>query len=112
MGVFGGLRSPRVLWIGLGGDLERMGFFRDAISKRIARFGVKQERRPFRPHLTLGRFRKGARGGEPLKAILNKHAELTSAPHLLEELSLFKSELRSDGARYTKIDSWRLQGAK
>ena len=112
MGVFGGLRSPRVLWIGLEGDVERMGFFRDAISKRITRFGVKVEKRPFRPHLTLGRFKKGARGGEGLKAILDKHAGLRSATHVLDELTLFKSELRPDGAKYTKIDSWRLQGSK
>ncbi len=112
MGVFGGLKSPRVLWLGLTGDVERMGFFRDAISKRIARFGIRQEKRPFRPHLTLGRFRKGAKGGERLKAVLDKHAELSSPIHTLHELTLFRSELRPDGARYTKIDSWQLEGAK
>ena len=112
MGVFGGLKSPRVLWIGVEGDLERMGFFRDAITKRLARFGIKRESRPFRPHLTLGRFRKGATGGQVLKEILNRYMELHSPRVTLRELTLFKSELRADGAHYTKIRSWPLMGNK
>ena len=112
MGIFGGLRSPRVLWIGLGGDLERMGFFRDAISKRVTRFGIKQEKRPFRPHLTLGRFRKGAKGGQILKDILKRYEGLTSERHMLRELTLFRSDLRPEGAQYTKIESWPLEGNK
>jgi len=110
MGIFGGLNSPRVLWIGVEGDLERLGFFRDAISKRLERYGIKRESRPFRPHLTLGRFRKGARGGELLKDLLTRHVELYSPPFTLQELTLFKSELRPDGAHYTKIRSWPLTG--
>ena len=27
VGVFGGMKSPRVLWLGVEGDVERMGFF-------------------------------------------------------------------------------------
>ena len=112
MGIFGGLRSPRVLWIGLGGDLERMGFFRDAISKRLRRFGIRQEKRPFRPHLTLGRFRKGAKGGLHLKDILDRYVGLTSPRQPLRELTLFRSDLRPEGAHYTKIESWPLEGNK
>ena len=58
IGVFPNIRLPRVIWLGLDGDMERMSFFRDTLQKRLNPFGVKQEKRKFKPHLTLGRFRK------------------------------------------------------
>ena len=112
LGVFGGMKSPRVLWLGVEGDVERMDFFRKAISKRIRRFGIKEEKRLFRPHLTLGRFRRGARGGQMLREILERYVELTSPICSLRELALFKSDLRPAGAIYTKIQYWPLQGKK
>lgn len=112
VGVFGGMKSPRVLWLGVEGDVERMGFFQKAISKRIRPFGIKEEKRAFHPHLTLGRFRRGAHGGQVLRGLLERYSGLSSPVCTLEELTLFRSDLRSDGAKYTKIQSWPLEGKK
>lgn len=112
LGIFGTLRNPRVLWAGVEGDVERMGFFRNALQKHMISFGAKEEKRTFRPHLTLGRFRKGARGGDLLQGILSRHKEVNSPLCRLEELTLFKSDLRPEGARYTKLQTWPLVGKK
>lgn len=112
LGVFGGMKSPRVMWLGVEGDVERMVFFHKAISKRIRPFGVKEEKRTFRPHLTLGRFRKGARGGQILREVLDRYTEIASPKCRVEELTLFRSDLRPDGAQYSKIQSWKLEGKK
>jgi len=110
MGVFGDKRNPRVLWIGLEGDLDRMSLLRDDLQKKLAPFGIKTENRPFRPHLTLGRFRKGARSSAELDALLTQHRALSSPTFTLAELVLFRSELKPGGAVYTRLNAWPLVG--
>ena len=111
-GVFSSRRNPRVLWIGLEGDLERMTHFRDALQKRLRPFGIKQEKRRFRPHLTLGRFRKGARPGTCLDDLLTKYQSFISPVCTLEQLVLFKSDLKPGGAVYAKLKQWPLSGRR
>jgi len=110
MGVFASKRDPRVLWIGLEGGLERMSLFRDDLQRKLAPFGIKTENRPFRPHLTLGRFRKGAKASAELDALLTRYHGLSSRPFTLAELVFFRSDLKPGGARYTKLNAWPLVG--
>jgi len=107
-GLFGGRRNPRVLWMGLEGDLDRMSGFRQDLQTGLAPFGIKEEGRPFRPHLTLGRFRKGARMDPALNDFLSKYQEVESPKSLLRELVLFRSDLKPGGAVYTKLGTWPL----
>ena len=109
-GVFSSRRNPRVLWVGLDGDIERMSYFRDAIQKHLSPFGIREEKRRFNPHLTLGRFRKGVRPGFHLDELLSRYQDLTTGECALEELVLFKSDLRPGGAVYTKVNTWPLLG--
>ena len=112
LGFFGNRRHPRVLWMGLNGDVRPMGRFRDAIQKSLKPFGIKTERRTFRPHLTLGRFKKGARPWPHLDHMISEYADLKSQTCSLRELVLFKSDLTSGGAVYTKLDAWALRGSE
>ena len=111
-GFFGSKRYPRVLWIRLDGDSRQMSYFRDALQEKLIPYGIKTETRPFRPHLTLGRFRKGARPATNLDEFLEKYQDLTSPTGILRELVLFRSDLRPDGAIYTKINGWPLLGGQ
>jgi 2'-5' RNA ligase len=65
--------------------------------------GFAAEARPFRPHLTLGRWRSRVRRPE-LPAL-----DLGEAS--LERLVLFASELDPAGARHTELAAWPLGGA-
>ena len=107
-GLFGSRRNPRVLWIGLGGDIDRMSHFRDDLQKSLGPFGIKEEKRPFRPHLTLGRFRKGRSNGTDLDNLLSKYRDLSSPECNLNKFVLFKSDLTPNGAVYTKLGAWSL----
>ena len=109
-GVFGSKKRPRVLWIGLEGDMERMSCFRDDLQKGLAIFGIKQEKRRFRPHLTLGRFRKDSRADARLDEFLSSNGDLTSPVCPVGELFLFRSDLNPGGAVYSKMKSWPLTG--
>jgi 2'-5' RNA ligase len=109
-GCFPNTRRPRVIWLGMEGDLDRMSLFRDALQEALKPFGVKAEKRPFRPHLTLGRFKKPGLSDGRLLEILSAHKDLTSPVCSLNELVLFKSDLKPGGAVYTKMLTWPLSG--
>jgi 2'-5' RNA ligase len=111
-GCFPNSRRPRVLWLGLDGDIDRLSHFRDDLNATLKTFGVKEEKRPFRPHLTLGRFRSTRKTGSRLEEILSNYAALESPTESLNELYLFRSDLKPGGAVYTKLKSWPLSGGK
>ena len=112
MGCFPNRRRPRVLWVGLDGDIERMSHFRDDLQRALKAFGIKEEKRPFNPHLTFGRFRSTRKMGSRLEELLSEYAALESPAETLSELYLFKSDLKQGGAVYTKLESWPLSGDK
>ena len=64
LGCFPSGRAPRVLWLGLDGDLAPLTAARDAVEAAIAPLGWPTEARPFSPHLTLGRLRPEASPAE------------------------------------------------
>ncbi len=112
IGCFPSERNPRVIWLGLQGDTDRMSLFRDALQRELEPLGIRLEKRAFKPHLTLGRMRKGRGGGgqRNLGVLLETYRDLTSADWPLNELVLFKSDLRPGGAVYTKLKAWPLSG--
>lgn len=110
-GVFGSRRNPRVLWIGIESDNKRILYFRDSLQKHLRYFGTKEEKRSFRPHLTLGRFRKGAKLNGRMDGLLSKFRDLTSPVFTLGELTLFKSDLKPGGSVYTRMNVWPLKGS-
>lgn len=112
VGVFSGVRNPRVLWFGLQADLERMSHFRDALQRKLRPFGVPEEKRPFRPHLTLCRFKKGTRGGAPLAKILDAYKDFSGPFYRLRRFFLFKSDLTPTGSIYTELAQWPLSGTR
>jgi 2'-5' RNA ligase len=94
LGMFPERGSPRVLWLGL--DVPPPVVDLQAACERAARAaGFEKEDRPFRAHLTLGRWRERAPRPELPPAELG--------PTRLETLVLFRSDLRPDGAVYTPL---------
>lgn len=112
VGCFPNGRRPRVLWLGLDGDIERMSQFREDLQRSLRDFGIKEEKRPFRAHLTLGRFRSIGRMGSELEEILSNYSAIESPVESLIGLQLFRSDLKPGGAVYTNLKSWPLSGDK
>jgi len=73
---------------------------RRACERAAREVGFEPESRPFRPHLTLGRWRD--RCPRPALPV----AEL--GPARLESLALFRSETAPAGAVYTPLARFRL----
>jgi 2'-5' RNA ligase len=103
LGCFPNTTRPRVVWIGLGGDLAALTALAEAMEAATETLGFAREGRAFSPHLTLGRVRQEA-GSADVKAL----GRLIEATHVgeiacwtAESVSLMRSDLRPDGARYT-----------
>jgi len=108
VGVFPNWRRPRVLWTGLDGDIQGLSKLRDELQDAFKGFGLREEKRPFRAHLTLGRFKNRLDDDEELKRILDRYRDIASELCSLDKLVLFKSDLKPGGPVYTKMASWPL----
>lgn len=58
-GRFGSLRRPQVAWAGLAGDVVPLVALAGRLAAVARSLRLAVEERPFRPHLTLGRWRAG-----------------------------------------------------
>ena len=103
-GVFPDHRSPRVLWIGLGGALDGLSELAECVGQAVVPLGFPQEDRPFRPHLTVARVKKDHRAvGRALDTLGVFTAPFACGPLSVERVALFKSDLRPTGPIYTKL---------
>jgi RNA 2',3'-cyclic 3'-phosphodiesterase len=109
VGGFPHIRRPRVIWAGLGQDLETLQKLVGQLEAGYGRIGIPPEDRPFHPHLTLGR-NKTNQPNEKLFQRLSGWAEEESEPFWVQELILFQSALQPAGPIYSKICSFPLPG--
>ena len=113
LGTFGG-RRPRVVWVGLEGDLAALAACAAMLNRSLAAEGFPDDPRPLRPHLTLARLsgRAGRGAHARLRSLV---AAAPSKPAVagfrVEALELIRSELRPDGPRYTTLLTTGLGGA-
>jgi 2'-5' RNA ligase len=98
--------------LGFRGDMVKMSFFKQALQKHLRPFGVKEEKRAFRPHLTLGRIKSPGHVDSQLDNFIGAYKDLSGPECTLNTLILFKSDLKPGGAIYTKLRSWPLSGQK
>ncbi len=104
LGGFPSLQRPSVLWIGVTGDVDPILALQEEIEAELESLDVPRESRQFHPHLTLGRVRAGRRaGGRPDTAALAQAVGAPTAEQLVEGISLMKSSLTPEGARYTRL---------
>ncbi|MDP1989724.1 MAG: RNA 2',3'-cyclic phosphodiesterase [Syntrophales bacterium] len=101
-GVFPDPHRPRVLWLGMNGDVERLLVFQKGLDQSLHEIGFLREERPFRPHLTVARI-KTSRGLIGLVRALEKNEEYSAGRFVASGLSLMQSELTPKGAIYTKL---------
>ncbi len=101
-GAFPTIKSPRVIWVGLSGQIGPLAQLARRLETAMVPLGFEPEGRPFKPHLTVGRV-KGRLRLQALQQILLAHRDFTAEPFDAAEVVLYKSDLRPDGARYTPL---------
>ena len=104
LGAFPGLHRPRVLWMGLTPEAPLHELHR-RLQSALAKNGVAQEFRPFRPHLTLGRLRQP---GVNLSPRLAGYIGRSFAPLPVTSLVLYESRLHPGGAEHLPMFTVKL----
>lgn len=102
-GAFPHAESPRVLWLGLRGQIQTLKQLHLLLGKRFdLHEGLSYDHKPYRPHITLAR---GPRAGGALPlADWNERFLAAEPPEWqAKHLYLFQSELLPSGAVHTKI---------
>jgi 2'-5' RNA ligase len=102
LGGFPSSRKPRVIWVGLQGEVERLANIQADLEKALEPLGFAREGRGFRPHLTIGRVKDRHRLQSLIEAM-----SILELPKFnsfdANEIILYKSDLRPTGAIYTKL---------
>ncbi len=107
LGLFPNPDQPRVLWAGLDGDLAALRALQEKMEEAMADLGFARDRRPFSPHLTLGRVRAGVSADlrRQVGSTLTGMAMEDGEPWEPEAVHLIQSTLTPQGAVYTKLGS-------
>lgn len=91
-------RSPRLFALDLSDEDGRAALLQAAVSEALAAARLyRPERRPFWPHITLARVKRGARAGQL------PDLPPPAAAFECERLTLYRSTLRPQGALYEPL---------
>lgn len=107
LGVFPNLRRVQVAWVGVSGEVDKLGQLQQCIESNLARLGFAPESRLFTPHLTLARLRDWASPDERQRfgqlIAVTKFEAVYSIK--VDSISLMRSQLTREGAIYSRISS-------
>lgn len=103
LGAFPDSKRPRVIWVGLSGEIALLEKFYVNLEKGLETLGFEREERKFKPHFTLGRVKKASHG-ERLAEAIAKYSNFSTPSFLVQDIVLFKSELHPQGAKYTALE--------
>jgi RNA 2',3'-cyclic 3'-phosphodiesterase len=98
-------RSGGALWAGVEPKAE-LAALASKIERVCQSVGLDPERRAFRPHITLARWR-GRRDRE-VREFLERTRGLSSPPFAVAAFSLFESRLSRHGAHYEEVERFSL----
>lgn len=104
LGCFPNPARPRVVWIGVSGDIDALRQLQERVATATADFGDQPEEQAFHPHLTIGRLKRRdaatlRRAGEALAAAsVGALGQWT-----VSEVLLFSSLLSSQGPTHTVL---------
>ena len=109
LGVFPDARRPRVLWIGLAApELAQVA---GQVDRALEPLGVERAATRFRPHATIGRWRRPEPPGVSLREELTRWRDREFGEFRMDAVTLFRSTLRPAGATYSPLEVFRLEAA-
>ncbi len=113
LGVFPDPNNPRILWVGLSGDLSSLAELQASVEEQCLFLGFEPDRRRFTPHLTLGRVRRTLPGTERelVETALQEGANPGSIQWEVDEIHLIHSTLTPQGAVYRSLGAASLLDA-
>ncbi|MFH1612459.1 MAG: RNA 2',3'-cyclic phosphodiesterase [bacterium] len=106
------LQDPRVIWLGVSNEKEKIIYLHNLIAKELKNIGVKTEKRKFSPHITLGRIKSNVKINKLITLIRNiKTSNISNIDDFkVKQISLMKSILMPKGSIYIPLENFNLEG--
>ena len=101
-GAFPNPKNPRVVWLGVSGDIDKLSALQGSVEESMMAMGFDREKRPFSPHLTLARI-KYLRPRFSWQRAIDSIKDIRLADFDVDHVSLMKSDIKPSGAVYTEI---------
>lgn len=106
-GVFPSKDYIKVIWIGVGEGHEKFKEMLERIDKILSMEGFEEEKNEIVPHLTIGRVKSGKNKDRIVSKVNELQGEVMGEMKL-DEVSLFKSNLTSEGPIYKRLENYEL----
>ena len=104
-GIFPDLRRPRILWAGIRDDTNRIKDLNNLMETGLASAGIPEEKKRLHPHITVARIKRPSHLPEHFKKEFIQ-TSFTDETFHAEALTLYRSILSPNGARYEAISQW------
>ncbi len=107
IGFFPNAHYPRVVWIGLKGDTQKLVNLQAQIEAVLKGAGFECEQRAFQAHATIGRLRKTVKRGVAGDDLMPKDpARLETELARFNQIVLFESKLGPQGPTYEVLETF------
>jgi 2'-5' RNA ligase len=106
VGAFPGIRRPRVIWIGVTENNDKMCSLKSETDNLLAELGYSRETRKFHPHATIARIRS-VFDRNAMQENLESLAKMDVGTMIVSNLRLTKSTLTPSGPIYQTI--WEIE---
>ncbi len=104
LGAFPDNRAPRVLWAGVGGDVDALAALVEGVETAVVPLGFSREEKPFHPHLTVARVKSAHRDVGRALGVAGIFTSPAACGRVsVERVALFKSDRRPGGSVYVKL---------
>lgn len=111
IGCFPDLRFPRVVWVSVHDDAERLQTLQKSIDRAASRFTETKAEKDFTGHATIARLNGIKRPqAEALAKLAYGMSKRFLGEWTVNEVEIIRSELSSSGSRYTTLATIRLEG--
>lgn len=104
LGMFPNQKKPRVIWLGILSEKPLINLALQ-LDNALAGAGIPKEKRPFSPHLTIGRIRRSASPDEIIK--VGSSLSQFKIDHLgevpVDLIRLYQSVLKPQGPIYSPL---------
>lgn len=110
LGVFPSINRDRVVWAGVGGEIEELKKIVSNIEIEFDKIGFPKEERAFSPHLTIGRIKKTLATVQKLEHILKENENKKFGETRVERLTLYRSVLTGESSIYKVLKEYSFAG--
>lgn len=101
-GVFPNMKSARVFWLGVAGEVEKLNALQSSIENELEKQGFPRDERTFSPHITIARFRSRV-NPEKLQEILTGSKDLIFGEVNVTSVLVYRSDLSPVGPKYSLL---------